>query len=88
MVPGSLVPWTAIWPSPPANSLSMLLWPERPMANTPYPVPGCGREVERVGVVEGAGRRRVLAGADRGRSLELHRAVLQQRELALGEATP
>ena len=41
MVPGSLVPWTAIWPSPPANSLSMLLWPDSPMANTPYPVPGC-----------------------------------------------
>ena len=41
MVPGSLVPWIAIWPSPPANSLSVLLWPDRPIANTPYAVPGC-----------------------------------------------
>ena len=40
MEPGSLVPCTAIWPSPPANSLSVLLWPDNPIANAPYAVPG------------------------------------------------
>ena len=37
MSPGLFVPWIAIWPSPPPNSVRTSEWPDRPSANTPYP---------------------------------------------------
>ena len=43
-------------------------------------------QVDRIGDVEGAGRRGVLLGADRGAGVEVDDAVVEQPEVMVGEA--
>ena len=88
MPAGSLVPWIAIWPSPPANSVRTSAVTGQ--ADGEHAVARCRVAYARssgIGEVEGAGRRRVLAACrSRRRPSSSHDAVVQQPELVLGEA--